>query len=460
MSKGINRRNFVRYTSAAAAGLGVAGCMGIGDTDESGAASDDTLEEGERPVKWMGPAWAVRDGQKNKFEEMTDVELETVNVANPQVQQRAFSGSAENMDAVSVDIAFAGALIDNDAMESTSADNLENWNPDLISDLFMNPTERLSHIEKQAERIENFLWADKDANELQFPPHVYNFDAVGYNPKAVDDENTWGSLFDDQYQGRVAFGSSSTITAPEVMMYMKDEDLLDVGPGEINNPTEDQIDALIEFLIKEKQAGQFRSTWTAYGNSVNLMASEEAIIGNIWQPAAFDIRRSGTPCTYATMSDGVQGYRSWYGGIAPFSPGATNRNNLAEVRTLLDNVHYGAWFPRYIAGWGYSVPHYPNKDLVRTGSDDSGEGMGPEYYDWAYEGEATYTPISETQFESEAMFDPQEYDWSMEEGTPADGGSVRDSGPIEERINRIGAYHNWPDNAEYLVQEWRDFESA
>lgn len=86
--------------------------------------------------------------------------------------------------------------------------------------------------------------------------------------------------------------------------------------------------------------------------------------------------------------------------------------------------------------------------------------MGPEYYDWAYEGESTYTPLSETQFESEALFDPMEYEWSMEEGDSASDGIARDSGPIEERIDRIGFFQIWPDNSEYMLSRWSDFTSA
>jgi hypothetical protein len=233
--------------------------------------------------------------------------------------------------------------------------------------------------------------------------------------------------------------------------------MIDAEVGDLNNPTQDQLDTAIDFLIEQKTSGQFRSTWTSYGTSVNLMSSEEAVIGDLWQPAALDTRRAGTPCTYATMEtgqNGVQGYRYWYGGIVPTSPGANDRNNVAEVYELLD-IHYGARFPAFIQGYGYSVPHYPNTELVRDGSDDTGDGMGPEYYDWAYEGGATYDAVDEP-----ALFDPLSYEWADSEGEPADDGAVRDSGPIEERIDRIGFFQIWPDNASYMTEQWRDFTSA
>lgn len=48
----------------------------------------------------------------------------------------------------------------------------------------------------------DLLWADDEQTEMLLPPHVYNFDAIGYNPTQVDDVSTWSALFDDQYSGR------------------------------------------------------------------------------------------------------------------------------------------------------------------------------------------------------------------------------------------------------------------
>ncbi|MDW7538535.1 extracellular solute-binding protein [Haloferax volcanii] len=473
MPDSMNRRNFVKFASGAAAGAALAGCAGNGGDGGSGTTSGsgegDTTSsssgggttDGSRPLEWIGPAWAVRDGQADKFTEMTDISVNVTTADIPTTQQQVLSGGQANMDMVSSDSPGAGAIVqDNDASIPVPVDELDNWNPDLVSDLFTNPTERLSHLGEQTETVLDLLWADDEQTEMLLPPHVYNFDAIGYNPTQVDDVSTWSALFDDQYSGQVAMGAVSSIAIPETLMHLLDNDMIDADIGQLNNPTEEQMDQAVDFLVSEKQAGQFRSTWTAYGTSVNLMASEEAILGDLWQPAAMDVRRSGTPCTYATMSEGVQGYRYWYGGIAPLRPGARDRNNLNEVYSLINDVHYGAWFPGYIQNWGYSVPHYPNQELVRTGSDESGEGMGPEYYDWAYEGESTYTPLSETQFESEALFDPMEYEWSMEEGDSASDGIARDSGPIEERIDRIGFFQIWPDNSEYMLSRWSDFTSA
>lgn len=472
---GVKRRNFIKYTSLATLTAGMAGCAGNGGDGDGGDGNGDGtteggdgdgngdgtpqggLDSGERPVQWIGPAYSNYEAQVETYTDVTGIELAATRNALNEVQQRVLSGGSESFDAVSVDTATSGALtIDNDATAAVPTENIDRWDPSTISDMFTNPGGRLSHIGAQTDTMIEQLWEDDDQTQLKFPPTVYNFDAIGYNPKFIEpgEISEWSALFDDQYSGDVLFDALPSIGIPETLMHLLDNDMVDGDIGSLNDPSEAQMDAAIDFLIRQKQNGQFRSTWTAYGTSVNLMASEDAILGDIWQPAALGVRRNGTPCKYATMSEGIQGYRFWWAGIMPTNPGAADRNNTDEVEELID-THYGAWFPGFIQEYGYSVPQYPNEELVRDGEDDTGQGMGPEYYDWAYRGERTYDAV-----EDPYLFDPRSYEWSMEEGEPSSDGQQRDSGPIEERIDRISFFQIWPSNADYMLDRWSEFESA
>lgn len=462
----VSRRNFVKYAGAAAGAATLAGCSSGGGSSDGGnnsnggSGGDSSADSGSRPVKWMGPAWSARDPQLEKYTEVTGNEIESTIASIPSTQQKILSGGASNFDAVSLETSGIGALQQNDAIDPIPKSELDQWNENSIAPLFRNPEERVGYLDDQVDTMNNYLWEDSEAKEnLSFPPHVANFDSVGYNPKYVDpegDTTSWSEIFKDKYKGKVAMDSISSIAVPEALMHLADNDMVDVSTSEMNNPTQDQIDASVDFLIKQKQQGQFRALWSAYGRSVNLMSSEEAIIGDIWQPACFDIRRTGTPCKYGTMpSSGQQGYRYWWGGISPVKPGASQRNNRAEVNSLLQDVHWSAWFPRYIHNWGYTTPNYVDTDLVRQGEDQTGEGMGAEYYDWAYEGKKTYQEIDKPN-----LFSPADYDWSWEEQSPPENGMERDCGTVDERIDRIGFFQIWPDNASYMQDRWKDFRSA
>ena len=468
----VKRRNFAKFAGASVAAM-AAGCLGGGDDGDSGGGGggsdggdgggggDSTygdLSDGERPMEWIGIPPFVREGQNNKFTNTFGPEIDATGTDAGTAQQQVMSGTV--FDAVALDATVKPAFVQNDVVEPIPADSLTGWNEQNIADMFWEPTERLSHIGKQAERMANIEYggtAEADVgskDELYHHPQAFNLDAIAYNPSFVENANKWGALFDDQYKGKVAFDAIAPIGGMEVMAHLMAKEIIDPDIDNINTPTKDQIDTIVDWVTEEKKSGQFRVTWTASGNSVNLMASEEVILGDLWQPASLDVRRAGTPTRYADMAGGFNGYRFWYSSVSPIKPHARDRNNFEEVTALTD-MHYMAWFPRFIQRWGYHVGHWSNDDIVRTGEDQTGKGMGAEYYDWAHKGTPTYEPI-----DNPALFVPEEYDWSFEEGEPDSEGQKRDGGALDKRVDKISVFQIFPPNGSYLLEKWNDFTSA
>jgi hypothetical protein len=439
-------------------GDGDGGGNGGGDGGGNGGG-DDGLSEGERPVSHLGHITYAWPEQIEKFGELYDFDIERTIVSYQGIQQNLFSGGNESFDVAGFEgIIARPALVFNDFSEGVPTDELDTyseWSDDTVASIFTRPTERLDYLGAQAELMEETFWADPDGKtELNLVPTNYNFDSVGYNPKHIEagSVDSWSPMFDDEYQGQVALGVVPVISVAETIMHLMDKGVLDEDVDSVNNPSQDQIDAAVDFLIEEKGAGQFRALWGQVGRSAELMSSEEAIIGNIWQPAVFGVRGNGTPCTYATMKGDIQGFALTTGGFIPTNPGSTSRNNYDEA-VAWTHFHHGAWYPGFVQErTGYSVPHYPNTDLVRSGSDETGEGMGPEFYDWAYEGERTYEAVDEP-----FLFQPSEYDWSMEEGDPSSDGQQRDGGSVETRTDRVGTWYTWPDEGDYLSDRWTEF---
>ena len=61
-------------------------------------------------------------------------------------------------------------------------------------------------------------------------------------------------------------------------------------------------------MMEIKRSGQFRSFWTTFDQSVNLMASGEVVIQSMWSPAVAAVRSRGIPCMFQPLKEG---YRGW-----------------------------------------------------------------------------------------------------------------------------------------------------
>src|SRR5476651_1096210 len=61
-------------------------------------------------------------------------------------------------------------------------------------------------------------------------------------------------------------------------------------------------------MMEIKKSGQFRSFWSSFDQSVNLMASGEVVIQSMWSPAVAAVRSRGIPCTYQPLKEGFRGW--------------------------------------------------------------------------------------------------------------------------------------------------------
>ena len=98
----------------------------------------------------------------------------------------------------------------------------------------------------------------------------------------------------------------------------------------MSNMTEKEVDTVILFLKDKKKEGHFRAMWKAYGELVNLMASEEVWIADAWWPVVVEVAGKGIPVHYAVAKEG---YRAWCNGygIAANSKNVDARLRVAEL---------------------------------------------------------------------------------------------------------------------------------
>ena len=139
---------------------------------------------------------------------------------------------------------------------------------------------------------------------------------------------TWKDLLDPKYKGKTALVDYAPVGVMDVAMALESRG--DFKYADKGNMTKAEIDKTIKIMIDLKKGGHFRSFWSTFDQSVNLMASGEVVIQSMWSPAVTAVRSRGIDCYYVPLKEG---YRGWFVG-----PGADGASQRAEARLRL-RVH-------------------------------------------------------------------------------------------------------------------------
>ena len=156
------------------------------------------------------------------------------------------------------------------------------------------------------------MYLDEARTKVSFAPMFFQMDSIGYNAGKIPAENntlSWGELFNPKWRGKVAMFGIDWLGMLNAAMGMRALGLLD--PKDISNMSEKEVDTVVAFLKEKKKEGHFRAMWKAYGELVNLMASEEVWIADAWWPVVVEVASKGIPVHYAVAKEG---YRAWCNG--------------------------------------------------------------------------------------------------------------------------------------------------
>ena len=160
-------------------------------------------------------------------------------------------------------------------------------------------------------------------------PTVTNADTLGIRPDLVGRPITsWADLLSPEFKGKAALQDNPTIGIIDVAMALEARG--DIKYGNKGNMTKEEIDKTIATMMEIKKAGHFRSFWTSFDQSVNLMAAGEVVIQSMWSPAVAAVRSRGIPCTYQPLKEGFRGWG--------YTLGVMKHVERAEARLLL-RVH-------------------------------------------------------------------------------------------------------------------------
>jgi putative spermidine/putrescine transport system substrate-binding protein len=254
-------------------------------------------------------------------------------------------------------------------------------------------------------------------------PTITNADTLGIRPDLTGRPiDSWADLLSPEFKGKAALQEAPTTGVIDVALAVESRG--DVKYGNKGNMTREEIDKSIAVMMDIKKSGHFRSFWSTFDQSVNLMASGEVVIQSMWSPAVTAVRTRGIPCVFQPLKEG---YRGWGYTLAPMK-------HLSGLK--LDCFYeYMNWYTAgfqgaFIAREGYysSVPENAKKFLSEA------------EWDYWYGGKPAASDI----------VDP--FGKLVEKA-----GRTRDGGAFWERMGNIAVWNSVMDEDRHLTRRWNEF---
>ncbi|MEJ0020560.1 MAG: extracellular solute-binding protein [Acetobacteraceae bacterium] len=257
-------------------------------------------------------------------------------------------------------------------------------------------------------------------------PTVTNGDTLGIRPDLVGRPITsWADLLSPDFRNRAALQEQPTIGVMDTAMALEASGAIKYGDK--GNMTKAEIDKTVEIMMQYKRQGQFRSFWSTFDQSVNLMASGEVVIQSMISPAVAAVRSRGIACTFQPLKEGYRGWAITFGVMKHVS--GLKLDCFYEYMNWYTSGFEGA----FIARQGYYAAQPENARKFLT----------PAEWDYWYDGKPATTDIMSP------------YGKLMERA-----GAVRDGGAFWQRLGNIAAWNAVMDEDRYLTRRWNEFVSS
>lgn len=194
-------------------------------------------------------------------------------------------------------------------------------------------------------------------------PTVVNADSIIYRPDKLGKVDSYGVIFDKKLKGRVAMEDAWINSAIFTAMYLKESENKPIkDPG---NLSESELGLVMEFLIKHKKDGQFRTFWNGWEQGVQLVANQEVDAMTGWEPIVYEGRKRGLQVEYAAP---VEGYEGW-GNNTVLLKGAVDRGVADAAHAFVNGLLGGFYGCELGATRGYMVPTDKNVEYAKAHPD-------------------------------------------------------------------------------------------
>ena len=355
-----------------------------------------------KPIYLAGASYDMRDAILGEFTKRSG--LDPKPFVSPSTQARVDRIRTAPVDCLLLDAPFAAYANSEKLLLPIETSRLKNW--DKMHPLLKNGQAAPGAPLGVGANPGRMMYMDEARTKISFMPAFFQMDSIGYNAGKIQAENnslSWGDLFNPKYRGKVAMYGIDWLGMLNAAMGMQALGLF--KPVDMSNMTEKEVDTVIAFLKEKKKEGHFRAMWKAYGELVNLMASEEVWIADAWWPVIVEVSGKGIPVHYAVAKEG---YRAWCNGYGI----AANSKNVDLAYDWLN----------------YWMDGYPGAQQSKIGYFSTSGG---------------YDKYLEPNLIKEVY-----------------GGEGRDGGSLEDRARRVYVWNTRPKNLEYYTEKWNEFLAA
>jgi putative spermidine/putrescine transport system substrate-binding protein len=387
-------------------------------------------------LRYLGTAVNQDKSIGEKFEKDTGIKIQYVAVTTDDVTKRAVT-APNSFDLIDTEYFSLKNIVPTGNLKGIDTRRIKN--ADKITSLFTTgmvagkavgdqgtAPKKVIYLEGERSDKGGKVFAKSPTQFMSLIPTVYNADTLGIRPDLIKRPiNSWAELLNPEFKGKAAILNIPSIGIMDAAMVVEAMGLYKYPDK--GNMTKKEIDLTIKTLIEAKKAGQFRSLWKDFNESVNLMASGEVVIQSMWSPAVTAVRTKGIACTFQPLKEG---YRAWAAGFG--LPTTLSGRKLDGAYEFIN------WF---LDGWAGA---YLNRQGYYSAVLETAKAK-MEPYEWAYwmEGKPAAQDIK-----------------SPNGDVLAKKGESRDGGSYEARMGGIACWNAVMDENTYMVKKWNEFVAA
>ena len=116
-------------------------------------------------------------------------------------------------------------------------------------------------------------------------PTVINANSMIALKDKVGSVDSYGVVFDPKLKGKTAMEDAWINSAIFTAIYLKNSENAKIDRA--RQPDADELGSVMEFLIKHKKDGQFRTFWNGWEQGVQLVANQEVWVMTGWEPIVY-----------------------------------------------------------------------------------------------------------------------------------------------------------------------------